>query len=48
MNRLRRKYAAVSGVCLALAMLTIGIIRDEPQEIFLKGIQICLACIGIG
>ncbi len=37
---------ALAGV--GLAMMVFGVYRGEVEQVFTKGIQICLECIGIG
>ena len=33
---------------LGIAMLTVGLLRGEAQEIYEKATVVCLECIGIG
>ena len=45
-----KKIKIIQGVLLATAVLFIftGIYRKEVSEVFIKAINICLECIGIG
>jgi hypothetical protein len=38
----------IAVILLAAAAAAVGIARGEAVDIFLKGTNICLACIGIG
>lgn len=38
----------VGGLILALAMIGIGLARQEQTEVLQKAVRICLECIGIG
>ena len=49
----RRMYVGMLVYALALAgvglaMMVFGVYRGEVEQVFTKGIQICLECIGIG
>lgn len=33
---------------IALLMITLGMYRGEQKEIFIKAVNICLECIGVG
>ena len=45
-----RKIKIIQGILLATAVLFIcaGILREETAAVFIKAINICLECIGIG
>ena len=49
--RRTRQLPRTVGLALAgvgLAMTVFGVYRGEVEQVFTKGIQICLECIGIG
>lgn len=39
------RYGALAA---ALAMLAVGLLRQEQEEVWQKAVRICLECIGIG
>lgn len=43
-----RKILITVLVIGSLGLLSFGLFRGEATDIYLKGISICLACIGIG
>lgn len=38
----------LSILCVSIAFIGIGILRDEHLEVLRKAVTICLECIGIG
>ncbi len=35
-------------LCLAVLLLVLGIYRNEMNDVFIKAVNICTECIGIG
>lgn len=44
----KRKIAALVLIGISIAMVVIGVYRNEVTDVFNKAIRICLECIGIG
>ena len=43
-----RRYIPFALMAGAFVCIIVGAVRGEAVEIYLKGINLCLACIGIG
>lgn len=48
MNEKTRRFLQWGILATALAFLAIGTGRGEPQMIWMKAVNVCLECIGIG
>lgn len=44
----KKRILGVVVIVIAIAMIVLGIFRDEVTDVFNKAIRICLECIGIG
>jgi hypothetical protein len=44
----KRRLIGTLVIVIAIAMVVLGVFRDEVTDVFNKAIRICLECIGIG
>lgn len=48
MNKHKNLIMSTLLVCCSIAMIYVGVMRDEHLSVLQKAGQICLECIGIG
>lgn len=48
MTNKKKNWIAAGVLLLGAVFVTVGIYRGEMETVFLKAINICLECIGIG
>ncbi|MDD3221295.1 MAG: CD1871A family CXXC motif-containing protein [Lachnospiraceae bacterium] len=48
MNTKQRKWIRAGVMVLALVFIVIGVTRGEAATLFIKAVNICMECIGIG
>ena len=45
---MRKKLPAVILIVIAVLLITVGIILQQPESVLAKAVQICMECIGLG
>ena len=48
MNNHGITYIRIGLIAVALCLMIAGVMRGELQSVFIKAVNICLECIGIG
>ena len=48
MKTRKRTYIGIGVLAIAVCCITIGVTRGEVMTVFVRAINICLDCIGLG
>lgn len=48
MKTYKRNYIGIGVLALAVCFIVIGVTRGEALTVFVRAINICLECIGLG
>ena len=48
MSEKKRRYVCAALIAVGICCLVLGVWREEYRVVFIKAVNICLECIGIG
>lgn len=48
MKAKHKNVISLALLVLSLALITLGLSQNQPQQVMEKAVQVCLECIGIG
>ena len=45
---MKRKYQTMTALILSAALIIIGVMEGQNRQVFVKAVNICLECVGLG
>lgn len=45
---MKRKYQTMAALILSAALISIGVMEGQNRQVFVKAVNICLECVGLG
>lgn len=45
---MKRKYQTMAALILSAALIIIGVMEGQNRQVFVKAVNICLECVGLG